>query len=110
MVIGALVAGGTLLGSGVAAAEPSPHCQQHGYCVFSATGFGGTKASVPTGGGCRATSELGIPVVRSAARGFGDGYALELYADQNCATSAGTVYFELPDTTATAYRLIPIPG
>ncbi|MGC7098815.1 hypothetical protein ACPZ19_29440 [Amycolatopsis lurida] len=110
VVIGALVAGAGLFGPGVAHAGVSPHCQQDGYCVFSAANFGGTKVGVPTGGGCRPTSELGVPVVRSAARGFGDGNALVLYADQACATTAGTVYTELPDITATAYRLIPIPG
>lgn len=109
LLAGAL-SGGALSGSTLSVQEVSPHCQQDGYCLFSGTDFGGTKVSVPTGRGCEPVSALGIPVAGSAARGFGDGNALELYADEACTVSAGTVFHEIPETAAKAYRLIPIPG
>ncbi|WP_410658893.1 hypothetical protein [Amycolatopsis sp. lyj-112] len=107
---GAVLLASALSGGTPSAQEVSPHCQQDGYCLFSGTDFGGTKVSVPTGRGCKPVSALGIPAAGSAARGFGDANALELYADEACTVSAGTVFHEIPDTAAKAYRLIPIPG
>lgn len=110
----ALVAGLTTAGvggvAGAAEVEVSPHCQVGGYCLFPGENFTGTRAVLPYGYGCRQVSDLGFPIARSAARGFGDGAALELYADDDCGTPVATVYYEVPVTAAASYRLIPIPG
>jgi hypothetical protein len=92
-----------------AVAEVSQHCQQAGYCLFSGSRFDGTKVSVPTGGGCRPVESLGIDAARSAARGFGDGYALELFSDSACANRIGTVSKEISGISAETYRLTMIP-
>ncbi|MCE6997946.1 hypothetical protein LZG04_24555 [Saccharothrix sp. S26] len=92
------------------AADVSPHCGQPGYCLFSGTSFTGTRATVPPTYGCHPVSALGFTPARSAARGFGDGSALELFADTTCITRLATVYDEVPTTTAVAYRLTPIPA
>jgi hypothetical protein len=110
ILTGAFVVAGSALAAPPAQAEVSPHCTDDGYCLFSGPEFTGTKVVVPSGSGCRPVSGLGLTTVRSAARGFGDGYALRLYSDTTCSTSAGTVYDEVASTSATAYRLIPIPG
>ncbi|MFI9815381.1 peptidase inhibitor family I36 protein [Saccharothrix variisporea] len=107
---GAVVVAAALVGATPAAATVSPHCQDGGYCLFSGTNFTGTKAVLPTTRGCRAVSTLGFTPARSAARGYGDGYALELYSDTSCTTSVATVFDEVPDTNARSYALIPIPG
>lgn len=92
------------------ASDVSPHCQEPGYCLFSGTSFTGTRATVPPTYGCHPISDLGFPIARSAARGFGDGAALQLFTDSTCATLAATVYTEVPTTSATAYRLSRIPS
>ncbi|MCC8250306.1 hypothetical protein [Saccharothrix luteola] len=92
-----------------AASDVSPHCQESGYCVFSGTSFTGTRAVLPLSYGCHPVTDLGFTTARSAARGFGDGTALQLFADSACATRVATVYHEVPTTTATSYRLMPIP-
>jgi hypothetical protein len=110
ILTGALVVAGSTLAAAPAHADVSPHCTDAGYCLFSGTGFTGTRVAVSSGSGCRPVSGLGITTVRSAARGYGDGYALQLYSDTTCTTSAGVVFDEVASTSATAYRLIPIPG
>ena len=47
--------------------------------------------------------------VRDLWRAYGDSWALDLYADEACTTSAGTVYFEIANTSAKAYRLLRLP-
>ncbi|TQM83016.1 hypothetical protein FHX81_5429 [Saccharothrix saharensis] len=59
--------------------------------------------------GCHPVADPGFPTARSAARGFGDGSALELFADTTCTTRVATVHHEVPTTTAASYRLTPIP-
>jgi hypothetical protein len=111
IVTGALVvAGGALAAPSPAQADVSPHCTEAGYCLFSGTDFTGTRVAVSSGSGCRPVSGLGIATVRSVARGYGDGYALQLYSDTGCTASAGVVFGDVANTSATAYRLIPIPG
>jgi hypothetical protein len=90
--------------------DVSPHCQEPGYCLFSGTSFTGARATVPATYGCHPVSDLGFPTARSAARGFGDGAALQLFTDAGCTTLAATVYSEVPATTATSYRLSRIPA
>lgn len=92
-----------------ASSSVSPHCQESGYCVFSGTSFTGTRTVVPQSYGCHPITDLGFPTARSAARGFGDGTALQLFADPTCTTRVATVYHEVPTTTATSYLLMPIP-
>lgn len=92
-----------------AASDVSPHCQESGYCLFSGTSFTGTRAVLPLSYGCHPVTDLGFTTARSAARGFGDGTALQLFADSTCTTRVATVYHEVPTTTATSYRLMPIP-
>ncbi|MEV8442887.1 hypothetical protein AB0425_36375 [Actinosynnema sp. NPDC051121] len=92
------------------ASDVSPHCQEPGYCLFSGTSFTGTRAVVPPTYGCHPVSDLGFPTARSAARGFGDGAALQLFTDSACATPVATVYNEVATTSATAYRLSRIPS
>lgn len=94
----------------VSAADVSPHCQEAGYCLFSGTSFTGTRAVLPSARGCHSVSKLGFTTARSAARGFGDGYALELYSDTTCTTGVATVYDEVPNTSAKSYRLMFIPS
>jgi hypothetical protein len=101
---------GSALVARPASADVSPQCTEGGYCLFSGAGFTGTKVVVPVGAGCRQVSGLGFPVAHSAARGFGDGYALQLFADSACGTLVATVFSDVPNTTAAAYRLLPIPG
>lgn len=104
---------GVVLSTVVAAtaqAEVSPHCQQHGYCLFSGAEFRGTKASVTSGNGCHSVSALGFPTARSVAQGFGDGETLELYADRACETSLGLALDEIPTTSAKSYRIRFIPS
>lgn len=91
------------------ASDVSPHCQESGYCVFSGASFTGARAIVPLSYGCHPVTDLGFTTARSAARGFGDGTALQLFADSTCTTRVATVYHEVPTTTATSYRLMPIP-
>ncbi|GIH15029.1 peptidase inhibitor family I36 protein [Rugosimonospora africana] len=111
IVTGALVvAGSALAAPSPAQADVSPHCADAGYCLFSGTNFTGTEVTVSSGSGCRPVSGLGIATARSAARGYGDSYALQLYSDTTCTTSAGVVFDEVASTSATAYRLVPIPG
>ncbi|HKS48878.1 MAG TPA: hypothetical protein VJT49_27970 [Amycolatopsis sp.] len=108
VVIGALLL--TALASpATASADVSPHCQDSNYCLFPGANFTGTKA-VASGRGCQPVSRLGFTPARSVARGYGDSYALELYADTSCTTSLGTVSYEVPDTSALAYQLVAIPG
>jgi hypothetical protein len=103
-----------VLGVGLLVAAPAAaageHCQSGAYCLFSGTDYTGTSAAVPAGLGCHAVSTLGFPVAHSAARGFGDGYALLLYADGACTTSLGNVNSDVPNTSAAGYRLVPIPS
>ncbi|TDP95095.1 peptidase inhibitor family I36 protein [Labedaea rhizosphaerae] len=103
-----------VLGAGLASAMPAgaagEHCQSGAYCLFSGTNYTGTSAVVASGLGCHAVSSLGFPVAHSAARGFGDSYALQLYADSSCRTLLGNVNSDVPNTSAAGYRLIPIPG
>ncbi|GLY65625.1 peptidase inhibitor family I36 protein [Amycolatopsis taiwanensis] len=108
--VAALALAGSALAAPAALADVSPHCQQSGYCLFSGAGFTGTRVTVSSGTGCHPVSDLGLPVARSAARGFGDGAALTLYSDTQCTTSIGTVFTELPDISAASYRLTPLPG
>lgn len=111
ILTGALVvAGGALAAPSPALADVSPHCTDAGYCLFSGTNFTGTRVVVPSGSGCRPVSGLGFATARSAARGYGDSYALQLYSDTGCTTSAGVVLGDVASTSATAYRLIPLPG
>jgi hypothetical protein len=110
ILIGATVVAGSTLAAPAAQAEVSSHCTDSGYCLFSGTNFTGTEVVVPAGTGCRPVSTLGITTARSAARGYGDSYVLQLYTDTSCTTSAGTVTSEVASTSATAYRLIAIPG
>ena len=98
------------LASAVPAAAAGEHCQSGAYCLFSGTNYTGTSAVVASGPGCHAVSSLGFPVAHSAARGFGDAYALQLYSDSTCTTLLGNVNTDVPDTAAAGYRLIPIPG
>ncbi|NUT49619.1 MAG: hypothetical protein HOV94_20265, partial [Saccharothrix sp.] len=77
--------------------------------LFSGTSFTGTRA-VPQRFGCFPVSDLGFDTARSAARGSGDGSALVLYSDTSCATSVATVYYEVPNTAAKSYRMLPIPS
>lgn len=107
---GSLVALGTLGVPGVALAEVSPHCTQDGYCLFSGSDFTGTEASPDSTGGCHLTSDLGLPVVRSAARGFGDGSVLVLYTDTACTSSPTFVTGDVADTSARSYRVMLVPG
>ncbi|MBW4716391.1 hypothetical protein [Saccharothrix obliqua] len=109
-VIGAAVLATGLLGAVPAGAAVSPHCQEDGYCLFSGVGFGGTRAVLPAEHGCRAVSTLGFTPARSAARGYGDGLALEIFADTGCADHLAFVYDEVPETNARSYRLVPVPG
>ncbi|CCH34636.1 hypothetical protein ABZ816_30260 [Actinosynnema sp. NPDC047251] len=109
-VVGAVVLAGGLLGAAPASAAVSPHCQEDGYCLFSGTQFSGTKAVLPTSWGCYPVSSLGFGPARSAARGYGDGSALAIYSDANCANRLAFVHDEVPATTALSYRLLPIPG
>ena len=103
-----------VLGFGAVSAMPASaageHCQTGAYCLFSATNYSGVSAVVASGSGCHAVASLGFPVARSAARGFGDSYALQLYADSSCTTSLGYLNSDVPDTSAQGYRLILIPG
>jgi hypothetical protein len=103
-----------LLGAGMFAAAPAvaagEHCQTGAYCLYSGTNYTGIKAVVPTGLGCHAVSTLGFPVAHSAARGFGDGYVLQLYADTACTSSLGNVNTDVPNTKAAGYRVMPIPS
>jgi peptidase inhibitor family I36 len=103
-----------VLGAGVATAMPAAaageHCRSGTYCLFSGTNYTGIKAVVPSGAGCHAVSTLGFPVAHSAARGFGDGYALQLFADASCKSSLGYANFDVPNTSAAGYRLMPIPS
>jgi hypothetical protein len=101
---------GGVMAAPAALAEVSPHCPQAGFCLFPGADFTGTMVGVPAGTGCRQVSTLGITEARSAARGYGDASALQLYADSGCTTSAGSVLFEIPDTVTVAYRLVPLPG
>ncbi|WP_370933318.1 hypothetical protein [Amycolatopsis sp. cg13] len=93
-----------------ALADVSAHCQQDGYCLFSATEFAGEKVSVPTGSGCRSVAYLGITTARSAARGYGDSKVLELFSDNQCSNYVGTVVGEVANTSAAAYRIMSIPS
>ncbi len=109
--IGAAVLTAGLVTAAPAAAGVSPHCLEGGYCLFSAPQFGGTKAVLShTWGHCRLVSSLGFTPARSAARGFGDGAALELYSDTTCTNSVAVVFQDVPDVTALSYAVIPIPG
>lgn len=110
ILTGALVLAGSAFVATPAHADVSPHCADAGYCLFSGTDFTGTKVAVSSGSGCHPASSLGIAAIRSVARGYGDGYALQLYSDTACSTSAGVVFQDTANTSATAYRLVPIPG
>lgn len=103
-----------VLGIGMATAVPAAaageHCHSGAYCLFAGTNYTGTSAVVSSGLGCHAVSALGFPVAHSAARGFGDGFALQLYADSACTSSLGNVNSDVPNTSASGYRLIPIPS
>ncbi|MEU4768725.1 hypothetical protein AB0H12_36300 [Actinosynnema sp. NPDC023794] len=112
-LLGALLlasAAATASTTAAAASEVSPHCQESGYCLFSGTSFTGTRAVLPLSYGCHPVTDLGFTTARSAARGFGDGTALQLFADSTCTTRVATVYHEVPTTAAASYRLMPIPS
>jgi hypothetical protein len=110
VLVGVIAMAGSALLARPALADVSPHCTDGGYCLFSGTNFTGTKAVVPSGAGCRQVSGLGFPVAHSAARGFGDSAALQLYSDSTCTTQVATVFSDVPSTTAVAYRLLPVPS
>jgi hypothetical protein len=99
----------TASAAAASASDVSPHCRESGYCVFSGASFTGARAVVPQSYGCHPVTDLGFTTARSAARGFGDGTALQLFSDTTCTTRVATVYHEVPTTTATSYRLMPIP-
>lgn len=110
-LVGAVLSALTLATpASASASDVSPHCQESGYCLFSGTSFTGTRVIVPPTYGCHPVSDLGFTTARSAARGFGDGAALQLFTDAGCTTLAATVYSEVPATTATSYRLSRIPA
>ncbi|QFZ23027.1 hypothetical protein [Saccharothrix syringae] len=90
-------------------ADVSPHCQVGAYCLFPGENFIGDRAVPPLERGCHPVSALGFTTARSAARGFGDSWALELFADGGCATKVATVWQEVPVTAALSYRLTQIP-
>lgn len=108
----ALTSALTLMAVGVApaSADVGRHCQQSGYCLFSGSGFDGTKVVVPAGYGCQPVTPLGIDVARSAARGFGDSHVLELFADNACANRIAVATDEVAETSARTYRLTMIPS
>ncbi|WP_158843442.1 hypothetical protein [Saccharothrix deserti] len=109
-LVGAFLFTAALATAAPASADPSPHCQEGGYCLFSGVEFGGTKAVLPANyNSCRPVSSLGFATARSAARGFGDDAALELYSDTTCTTHVATVFDDVPTTSANSYRLIRIP-
>ncbi|ROP40393.1 hypothetical protein [Saccharothrix texasensis] len=103
-------AAATPAAAAASASDVSGHCRESGYCVFSGASFTGARTVVPQSYGCHPVTDLGFPTARSAARGFGDGTALQLFADTACTALAATVYHEVPATTAGSYRLMPIPA
>src|ERR1700709_137757 len=115
MIRNIVVLGSVVFACGAMAVAPASaageHCHVQGrYCLFSGTNYTGIQAVLPTACGCHAVSGVGFPVAHSAARGFGDGSALQLYSDSTCTTSLGTVAADVPNTSAASYRLLPIPG
>lgn len=112
MTVGAAVASvvvGGVLAATPASADVSQHCQEGGYCLFSGANFTGTKV-VLEDRGCHQVSELGFTPARSAARGFGDGLALQLFSDGSCGDSLGFVFDEVSNTNARSYLLMFVPG